>query len=412
VVICLFLASGGVYYAFFACFFFFLAGTEACFHKKSRRPFAAAGILIGVVVFGLFVNGLPALIYRLGHGANPNAVARGSFESEYYGLKITQLLLPIREHRIHQLARFRESYHQTAPLNNENESSSLGLVGSLGFLGLLSVFLLRRRVDNRDTISYGLGLLTVGAVLLASVGGLGSLFSCLAARWLRGYNRISVFIAFFALFGVVLFLDRLKRAFVTSWKSRLLYHGLLMALLVIGLMDQTSPGFAPYHAQLKAAFQSDAAFIADIENRLPENALVFQLPYVPFPEGCSANRKLSYDHLRGYLHSRSLRWSYAAMKGRPGDCWQRQLAGRPTIELLSVLAFAEFDGIFLDRLGFDDQGRELECQITTALGVGPLVSPDGRFSFFNLMSYREQLKHGFSAAEWQSRHQAALDPPV
>ena len=54
--------------------------------------------------------------------------------------------------------------------------------------------------------------------------------------------------------------------------------------------------------------------------------MVFQLPYVPFPENPPVQQMSDYDHLRGALHSRTLKWSYPTMRGRWGDTWQRAIA--------------------------------------------------------------------------------------
>ena len=54
---------------------------------------------------------------------------------------------------------------------------------------------------------------------------------------------------------------------------------------------------------------------------------VFQLPYMPFPDGGVVHRMTDYDLVRGYLHSDGLHWSFGAMSGRPED-WQAELARR------------------------------------------------------------------------------------
>jgi len=47
---------------------------------------------------------------------------------------IAQLLLPVSDHRIGRLSRFKQTYNVASPLVNENDLTSLGLLGSLGFL--------------------------------------------------------------------------------------------------------------------------------------------------------------------------------------------------------------------------------------------------------------------------------------
>jgi phosphoglycerol transferase len=90
-----------------------------------------------------------------------------------------------------------------------------------------------------------------------------------------------------------------------------------------------------------------------------------------------------YDLMRGYLHSDDLRWSYGFMKGRPGDP-SPALAELPTEQMARDVAAAGFSGIYIDRFGYDDNAASLERELTAATGEQPLVSPNGRLSFFEL----------------------------
>ena len=64
--------------------------------------------------------------------------------------------------------------------------------------------------------------------------------------------------------------------------------GLLLVVLAVGVLDQTSTAYKPPYAALEAEYRSDGDFVAAIEERLPAGAMVFQLPYHPFPGGAGA----------------------------------------------------------------------------------------------------------------------------
>src|SRR5206468_3125566 len=83
---------------------------------------------------------------------------------------------------------------------------------------------------------------------------------------------------------------------------------------------------------------NDAEFVGRIEAALPAGSMVFQLPLIEFPEGAEPGTVGPYDLARAYLHSKSLRWSFGAMKGRYGDSWQKHAADRPVPEMLRTLA--------------------------------------------------------------------------
>ena len=96
---------------------------------------------------------------------------------------------------------------------NENAYGYLGIVGVIAFLALLA--LLFRNHDWRagkaaparlsDRL-WLLGRLNVAALLLASIASFGGLIG-IFLRFIRGYNRISPYIAFFALLAAGLWAE-------------------------------------------------------------------------------------------------------------------------------------------------------------------------------------------------------------
>jgi phosphoglycerol transferase len=131
---------------------------------------------------------------------------------------------------------------------------------------------------------------------------------------------------------------------------------------------------------------------------------------MPFPESAPVGRMLDYDLLRGYLHSRHLRWSYGTVKGREGNAWLRQTAKQPVDQLVETLVWAGFSGMYLDRHGFDDNGRDAEHVLQNVLQQLPIVSPDQRLAFYDLSMYRAQVERRTPPAEWGARREAALHP--
>ena len=155
-------------------------------------------------------------------------------------------------------------------------------------------------------------------------------------------------------------------------------------ILAAGIWDQTGPHYVPFYRDLRETYTRDAQFIAAIEAGLPDGGCIFQLPYMPFPESDPVYRMGDYQHLRGYLHSKRLRWSYASIKGREGDAWYRERANMPPAMLLPELAAAGFDGIYLDRDGYEDHGRAIEAELTRRLDRPLPVRADGRVAYFDL----------------------------
>jgi phosphoglycerol transferase len=401
--------SGGVYYAFFGCFFLLVAGATASWRERRLHPLSSSAVLVGLISLTVLANVLPFMSDRWQHGPNECAVQRLPANAEIYGLKIAQLLLPVTGHRVSALRALKDRYNDpSTPLVNENDSATLGCVAGVGFLFLIVGLLIRSRYNARDDLRHGLGVLNASAVLLGTIGGFSSLLSFLLTPWIRGYNRVSVFIAFFALTMVALVLSRLQARLATTGGRQMLCYVALVALLGLGLLDQMNRGFAHIqHEATHRAFAEDAEFIARIESQVPEGSMVLELPYLPFPE-CPPPRPMAdYDPFRPYLHSTKLRWSFGAVKGTYADAWQQAVLYRPVKEMVAALALAGFGGIYVDRFGCD---ADLESLLRDRIDSPPLCSSSGRFAFYDLGPYREKLRQTCSAAEWQRRRQEALTP--
>ena len=393
-VVCVLIALGGVYYAYFTCFFLFVAGGIAAARHGRLQALASAMILIGVIVVVGVVALSPSIAYRSTHGTNPAAMVRNPGQAEVYALKLDLMLLPVDGHRIPQFAAIKTMYHQGQAelsrwLDNEAVSTnSIGLVGVLGlFIVLLWPFLgepaARWAGQERDELLTRLGQLEILGLLLGTMGGVGAVVAFVLPQ-IRAYNRIVVYLAYFAALALALVLDRML-AHARPGARRGLIVGGIAGLLVLGVLDQVPPGFAPDHRTLKTAFAADASFVGRVEGALPPGSAVLQLPYMPFPEPGGPKVKMAeYGPFRGYLHSDALRWSYGAQKGRPDAAWQERTAELPAAELVVAAKGAGFSAIWVARDGYLDNGVALETGLTRETGAGPLVSDDGRLAVFVL----------------------------
>lgn len=392
VLICLLVSGTGVYYAYFGCFFLLIAGISASLAKKKINILFSSMLLIAVIAFGLLVNYFPNYALWNQYGVNTEVKHKNPVQSEIYGLKITQLLLPVSGHHINYLADNKAKYNSYAPLVNENDSASLGIVGSVGFVFLIAYNLFVRVKDPKYQLYKILSNLNLAGVLLATIGGFGTLFALFILPEIRAYNRIVVYIAFFSLFTVALLINEATKRmnFVKNYKC--LKYLFPLFILIVGIYDQTTVHYVPDYDQIKMEFTNDARFVNSIENSVPPGSMIFQLPYVPFPENpVVVNKMYDYDLFRGYLHSQDLHWTYGAMKGRSGDTWYKEVSKQPVDELLKTISFAGFNGIYIDRFGYEDEAESLINQLSHDLGTQPVLSENRRLAFFSLIDYKNSL---------------------
>ncbi len=115
-------------------------------------------------------------------------------------------------------------------------------------------------------------------MLLATIGGFGSLFSLLVSPEIRAYDRVCPFLAFFAWLGLAVLLDRVRPR-VPLWRGVL-----VTGVLVLAVWDQIG-ALAPLnraYAATRTEWSTIGAFVATLETRLPPDAMVFQLPLTTY----------------------------------------------------------------------------------------------------------------------------------
>ena len=378
---CFLTALAGVYYAAFACLLLLFTGALNAVRESRLSPLGLPAALAVVIVLGSAINLLPSELYWHGHGKNPAVGRRSASESEFYGLKVSQLLLPVTGHRIEALANGKDDYNATMPLVNENDDASLGMIGACGFLLLLGSLCVRGKTAGL-VIFDRLAALNLFCVLLATIGGFGTLIALTITPAIRCYNRLSIVIGFLALFAVVLCLDAWFRRPAAAGMRRV-RPVLLGGLLLLGLWDQTTVNDVPEYASVQAQFGSDDRFVQQIEAVNPQGR-IFQLPYVIFPESPLVHDMTDYQHLRGYLHSRTLSWSYGAMRGRSGDQWDKGVAAQPLPQMMRSLQAAGFTGLWINGDGYEDRGAAMKDSLTRELGAAPIISDDHHLLFFSM----------------------------
>lgn len=415
-IICALLAFQNVYYLFFSCFFFLVIGVFHTLSTRERKYLISCSLLIGFMVVLLLINSAPIHLYHTQNESNSVAVTRYPLESEMYGLKITQMILPMQGHRIPVLANITRNYVRTAPNVNENSFATLGAFGSLGFLVLLFwIFYRIGESGNKSCLTEirpmldWLATLNLSAVLLATMGGFGVAFAYYTSfSYIRGYNRISIIIAFFAILTVILLLDYIRQHWCVTLNRRYLFTILLCVLLIGAVLDQTKPAFAPNYESVKGQFLTDQKFIQKIEAQLPEDSMIFQLPYLPYPEYGPINKMGDYTPAIAYLHSEKLRWSYGSLKGSPEANWNKKIVQQNISPMVNSLSFAGFNGIYVDTYGYEDGGEQMISTLSSTLKTTPVISDDKREYFFDMTEYNRKLQSQYTPEEYAKAREAIL----
>ncbi len=374
--------GSGVYYCFFSLIFLAVSGAVALLMRRDWRCAGLAASCLSVSLACLLIALTPVIHYNAQNGRNPTVAARDVGQTDVLSLKIADLFLPGFAHPIPAFRNLTQRYLSSDPalLGNESQFAALGAVAAAGCLVLLVAVLVG--FPGRPVLLQRLGVLNLAGLLAGTTAGFGTLFALVVTPELRCLNRISFFLAFFSLSAVAICLEYLRRRF-----SRVRGGWLAVAaicLVAAGLYDEAPGGLVETRKAAGAEYDASREFVSRVEDAIPARSAVLQLPFQSFPEAAPVFRMTGYDHLRGYVLSSTLRWSYPVMRGRYGTDWMGWLCTRPAHDLLVEALEAGFAGLYIDRWGYADQAASLEGQLRAELQMSPMVSSDRRFAFYDI----------------------------
>ena len=413
------IAIGGstIYYVFFTLVLLVVATLVRALATRQWRGLIPGAAVFGATAFVLFLNLLPGIAYRLSNGANPDLAQRIPHESWLYSFDLTRLVFMVAGHRVDRLSNLGNKVAGNSLTVGEGDI--LGLVLGITFLvmlGILAVWIARGRgaQGDRGSMLNATILLAATCFLLGTTGGLGAMFASIVSPQIRAWTRITPFLAFLCVIVLAMGVDWVRRRVDGPGAWRLAASAAIPLLVgAFALWDGTSPGNRPNYQANITQWRGDQQFVDRISATLPAGSEVLQLPIQPFPEAGGIVQMGDYEHLTGYVHADGLKWSYGAMKGRPGD-WSAAAAELPVGQLLPAAAAAGFSGLWLDRRGYEDNGTSIEKQIAAATGLAKptAVSPDGRRVFYDLRPLRARVDTQLTEQQRTALASALLTPAV
>jgi hypothetical protein len=319
-----------------------------------RRENLIVGGLAIVAAVGAFLIVESHLWLFTPDTAATSPLVRNYGSTERYALKPLELFLPPASHRWEALAFFGHRYVRWSEWRGgESFMTYLGIVGIVGMVWLLVTTL--RSILRRKRVP-GVALPTGWILAFSSVGGITNIMAFFTGLVLfRATNRFSIFLSAIVLMFIV---TRLTRWFAhhPAWLSGFAALG----VAIFGLSDQLprAPGIERQQ-RIAKRIESDRELGRLLEGRLPDGAMVFQLPVMMFPEVAPTHRLGDYEHFRPYLSTQSLRFSYGSLKNRSRGRWQRDAEKLPTAEFVQKLERYGFAALYFNRSGFADGGTKL-----------------------------------------------------
>jgi phosphoglycerol transferase len=398
------------YYAFFACTLFVFAFLYRWVESR-KIEWKLSLISIGSVLLGTAIGVLPGLIYWARNGKGFALNFKFPAEADIYGMKIRHFLQPIPNHPFSLLRRVDELFTSAQfPLENENLSVRLGLIGSFGLIILMltSLRLFKPSEESKKSFNF-LASASIFIFLVASIGGLGSFFNTLISPQIRCYNRMGVFICFFSLVAVGMWWAHSQNRLILKLKQGKQIFIFVGAIGIFAVFDQIPTYlFRNGYALAQSQFQEEKAFVQQIEQRHTGPDMIFQLPFTEyFGDGQDLNKMQGYDNGRLYLHSIKTHWTWGSVSARDGGWWKKA-SQLPAAEMIHVALLAGFTGISVDSFAYKD--NKLLEGLEKNLGSQAVWSSQRRYAFLDLTSLLEQQKTFLSSPEAELERVALLSP--
>ena len=387
---CIVLGMSNVYYAYFGVLCMGIALLLKLVKTRTVTVLYKEALLIYTVLASVFVGLLPKLIYAAKYGANTMAGVRGQWEVEIYALKIIQLLLPCSYNRVKLLADLNAKYSSYQYNINENSFASLGIIATIGFLmACYSVICLVAKRENKDDRKNFLSFLILFLVLYSMAGGFGAFINYFITPEIRCLNRTSIVIVCISLCIVSLLWDGIGK------KKRILKDTVFAAILVFSMYSEIMVMGSGWQVQAKNENAVLNKFFAEVEKSAGEDGMIYELPFMIFPETNAINEMQDYEPAIGYLYTTNLKWSYGGIRGRNTTAQNLLIDDGFSERFLYRIKEAGFNGVYIDTKGYADRGVAIIDFYSNYMGLTPIVSDDNWLYYYDISNVKisEEVNH-------------------
>jgi len=366
--IAVFTGLNHVYYTNMLVQFLGLAFLYQAYKRRWLCAFRAAAVAAAAMAAFILIN-INSFWASHALGPNPAAVSRIFQWLEFSAYRFSDMFIAPPSYWMPSLAHWGSRFFDRVMLKGEVPCGSyIGMAGIAAF-----VWMAWESIRNTTRVPYKRppweALLIGWIIIYATVGGLNCWAGSLGMLLFRSTTRYNIFIqALLLMFAV-----RRLSAISGNWSIRL--RAVVACALLIALGDQIPATMNEDQDEIARVVNSDRSFTEKIESRLHPNSMVFQLPIMNFPES-PAPGVAPYDHFRPYLFSKTLRYSFGEVKGRPQSAWQDELALLQPEELMKRLETYGFGAVYINLNGFADRAKTY-LDAADGRGASVIYSPAG-----------------------------------
>jgi len=339
-----------IYYTNIFCQLTLLGGVFLFLRERSKPSLISTFAVIGGAAAAFVLMSLDTWFFKISTQGVPLTIDRPFRWLEIYAFKLTDLFIPLPTHQSEAFRDF--SLNHAKEIVLANEGTYLGLLGIASLLLVFGVAVFRILFRKPSEVPREAWQI-LWIFVVFTTGGLNAMLGVFGLTLFRAGYRVSIVVMAIAL----LFAMKQASSFFAGRHRLATLLAAAMALLVI--WDQMPLVAAPQERALRRLqVESDRDFTAAMEAALPPGAMVFQIPVMSFPEA-PVSGITPYEHLRPYLFSKNLRYSFGMSKTDVENGWQAGLAGLSLPQTLELIRKQGFQAIYINQKGFPDGGEAL-----------------------------------------------------
>lgn len=385
-------AWSGVYYAVFAMIIGGAAWLWRIAQRDSLKDLGYAALPLIGLAFGTALALAPGVLHSPLFAPFAPLAERLPYESVQFAGVLAMAILPAPTMAFGFMQPYNTAVLEAVGAAPALENTTLPNFGSLVTTAALLAFVIgiviwrrsRKATPKSATRNAALiGYLIAVVVLFFVPWGLNYLFAGTISPQIRAWNRLlPQLLLLFVLGGAAVLAT-------TRWKRKWTWS-LPIALVIVAasLVESVLPFRAPYQQGVTRngeITEQARAYAMVINERIPQDCGVLQLPYVVYPEQGPLPPDLNdYEHFWQPLVNPEKSWTYGAIKFSAASQWAAQLPQIPTPEQTQQLIAGGFCGIHLDRRGFRDENwADINAELTAQLGA-PITGKEGDWAFYTI----------------------------
>lgn len=399
-VMILVIAWSGIYYTAFTLILGVAALLWRFAHRATWRTLGREVLPLVAIGFLAVAGVVPSLLTTRGDPPLAQLAERLPYESVIFAGNLAMALLPLPQSQLPGMASYNRQVVeaiQAAPYGEATVITNHGTwVTSLALLVFIMGLIMRarrpqpvaataaERASTRVTITY-IAYLTFVTLLFFIPWGLNYLLAGTVTAQIRAWNRLLPILLLLFILGAAAALAKTRIAQRPS-----IAIPIAVVVLALTLIDAVLPFRGPYSDSVARGSElSDAGrqYASAVQDAIPEQCGVLQLPYMGYPEYGVVGGVNDYDHFWTSITNPGKQWSYGAVKFTDASIWMSQLPQVPTDEQVSLMRALGFCAIHLDTRGYiSEQLMPVQQDLQSRFGAPFATALDGDWEMYDIRS--------------------------